>query len=210
MLPRPVAVRTERRARAQVGPKHGHVSVPLHIRALQYGGEMDVRAPRGTWASRSNEKFLVRDDSWRSQITCQQEIRDGLIAIAGSRKVRIRICDRRATLAVKSKTTGLANTEFEYEIPLADAEEMIAHHCLRAGLAKTRYVVPYGDHTWQVDVYRGILAGVVLAEVELPSETTALALPPWVGREVTGDPASKKTNMVNALLGSALEALHRA
>jgi CYTH domain-containing protein len=153
-------------------------------------------------------KFLVRDDSWRSQVTRRQEITDGLIAIAGGRKVRVRICDQRATLTVKSKTTGLADAEYEYEIPLADAEEMMAHHCLRAGLAKTRYVVPHGGHTWQVDVYRGILAGVTLAEVELPTETAELVLPPWVGREVTGDPAYKKFNMVNARLGSAPKALH--
>jgi CYTH domain-containing protein len=155
-------------------------------------------------------KFLVRDDTWRRQITCQQEIWDGLIAFENSRKVRVRICDQRATLTVKSKTAGLANVEFEYEIPLADAEEMMAHLCLHAGLAKIRYFVPYGDHTWQVDVYRGILAGVVLAEVELPSETTEFALPPWVGSEVTGDPAYKKFNMVNARMGAASKALHVA
>jgi len=153
-------------------------------------------------------KFLVRDDSWRSQVTRRQEITDGLIAIAGGRKVRVRICDQRATLTVKSKTAGLANAEFEYEIPLPDAEEMMAHHCLQAGLRKTRYFVLYGGHTWQVDVYSGILAGVTLAEVELPTETTELELPPWVGREVTGDPAYKKFNMVNARLGAAPKALH--
>ena len=155
-------------------------------------------------------KFLVRGDSWRSQVTGQQEIRDGLIAIADGRKVRVRICDQRATLTVKSRTDGLANAEFEYEIPLADAEELMAHHCLRAGLAKTRYIVPHGGQTWQIDVYTGILAGVRLAEVELPSETTEVALPPWVGREVTGDPAYKKINMVNARMGSSSKALHLA
>ena len=153
-------------------------------------------------------KFLVRDDTWRSQVTRRQEIRDVRIAIAGGRKVRVRICDQRATLAVKSRTAGLANAEFEYEIPLADAEELLAHHCLRAGLAKTRYFVPHGGRMWQVDVYTGILAGVVLAEVELHSETTDLALPSWVGREVTGDPAYKKINMVNARSPGASPALH--
>jgi CYTH domain-containing protein len=155
-------------------------------------------------------KFLVRDDNWRSQVTHQQEIRDGLIARVDGRKVRVRICDQRATLAVKSKTDGLANAEFEYEIPLADAEEIMAHHCVRAGLTKTRYFVPHGGHTWQVDVYGGILAGVVLAEVELPSESTEVAAPPWVGREVTGDPAYKKFNMVNARLEPASMTLHVA
>jgi len=63
---------------------------------------------------------------------------------------------------------------------------------------------------WQVDVYAGILAGVVLAEVELPSETTEITLPPWVGREVTGDPAYKKFNMVSARLEAASKAFHVA
>ena len=155
-------------------------------------------------------KFLVRDDGWRNQVTRKQEIMDGLIAITDDRKVRVRICDQRATLTVKSRTAGLANAEFEYEIPVADAEEMMAHHCLRAGLKKTRHFVPYGGHTWEVDVYSGILAGVVLAEVELPSETTKLSLPPWIGREVTGDPAYKKFNMVNARLASGSKVLHLA
>jgi CYTH domain-containing protein len=148
-------------------------------------------------------KFLVRDDSWRSLASRRQAIRDGLIAIANGRKVRVRISNQRATLAVKSRTDGLANAEFEYEIPLADAEELLAHHCLREPLAKTRYSVPHGGLVWQVDVYKGVLAGVVLAEVELPSETTELALPAWIGREVTGNPAYKKMNMVNARMGTA-------
>ena len=77
-------------------------------------------------------------------------------------------------------------------------EELIAHHCLREELAKTRHFVPHGGLIWQVDVYKGILAGVILAEVELPSETAEFALPIWIGREVTGDPAYKKLNMVDA------------
>ena len=152
-------------------------------------------------------KFLVRDESWREHIVRRQEIRDGLIAVANGRKVRVRICDQRATLTVKAKTEGLANAEFEYEIPFADAEDLLAHHCLRANLSKTRYFVPYGKYVWQIDVYKGILAGVVLAEVELPSETAEPELPPWIEREVTGDPAYKKINMVNARMANASDIL---
>jgi adenylate cyclase len=148
-------------------------------------------------------KFLVRNESWRGLFTRKQEIRDGLIAVANGRKVRVRICDQRATLAVKSKTESLANAEFEYEIPQADAEELITHHCLRAELAKTRYFVPYNQRTWEVDIYKGILAGVILAEVELPWETAELEIPDWVGREVTGNPDYKKINMVNARVAIA-------
>jgi CYTH domain-containing protein len=148
-------------------------------------------------------KFLLRDESWRRLYTRKQEITDGLIAFTPERKVRVRICDQRATLTVKSKTNRLANAEFEYEIPLADAKELLAHHCIRPGLAKTRYYVPHGPFTWQIDVYKGILEGVVLAEIELPSETMPFALPPWVGREVTGNPDYKKINMVDARLAAA-------
>jgi CYTH domain-containing protein len=87
---------------------------------------------------------------------------------------------------------------------MADAEDLLAHHCIREELAKTRFLVPYGRHVWQVDVYKGILEGVTLAEIELPSEAAELELPPWIGREVTGEPDYKKINMVNARLGTAL------
>src|SRR5262245_45319093 len=113
-----------------------------------------TRTKRESMAVEIERKFLVRDERWRSQVSRQQEITDGLIAISGARKVRVRICDQRATLTVKSKTSGLANAEFEYEIPLADAEEMMRHHCLRSGLSKTRYFVPHGGNTWHVDVYK--------------------------------------------------------
>jgi len=148
-------------------------------------------------------KFLLRDESWRGLYTRKQEITDGLITFVPERKVRVRICDQRATLTIKSKMNRLADAEFEYEIPLADAEELLAHHCIRPGLAKTRYWVPHGPFTWQIDVYKGILKGVVLAEVELPSETAPLVLPPWAGREVTGDPDYEKINMVDARMAAA-------
>jgi CYTH domain-containing protein len=117
-------------------------------------------------------KFLVRDNSWQECISRRQKIRDGLIAVADRRKVRVRICDQRATLAVKAKTESLANAEYEYEIPVADANELLAHHCIRE-LSKTRFFVPYRQRVWQIDVYKGILSGIILAEVELPSESPA-------------------------------------
>jgi CYTH domain-containing protein len=152
-------------------------------------------------------KFLVRDDTWRSFVTSQHEIREGLIAVADGRKVRVRICDQEATLTVKSCTTGLANAEFEYKIPVADGEELLADHCLCGGLAKTRYFLPHGQLSWQVDVYKGMLAGVTLAEVELPSEMAEFPLPSWAGPEVTGDPAYRKINLVMARIGNPSSAL---
>lgn len=168
----------------------------MHLRHDQNAVQDNMRRYGYGMLREIERKFLVQDESWRGHYR-QHEIRDGLIAIAEGRKVRVRICDQRATLTVKTKTESLANNEFEYEIPLKDGEELLAHHCLREPLAKTRYVVPYDRHIWHVDVYKGILDGVVLAEIELPSEAADFTLPPWIGREVTGNPDYKKTNLVN-------------
>ncbi|MGG6497329.1 UNVERIFIED_CONTAM: adenylate cyclase, partial [Bacteroidetes bacterium 56_B9] len=79
----------------------------------------------------------------------------------------VRVMDQRATIAVKGRYEGIARAEYEYEIPLADAEEMLLTLCDGRVLEKHRYFVPYGGLTWEVDVYDGLMAGVVIAEVEL-------------------------------------------
>jgi adenylate cyclase len=145
-------------------------------------------------------KFLVANDGWRMQYTRQKRIRDGLIATAAGRKVRVRIYDDRATLTVKAKTSGPGDAEYEYEIPLSDAEELLATHCDGRVLSKTRYYVPYKGFTWEIDEYDGVLNGVVLAEVELSREDIDVPLPSWVGAEVTGRPEYKKSNMHAARL----------
>lgn len=127
-------------------------------------------------------------------------IRDGLVARTADRKVRVRIYDERATIAVKAKREGFSDAEFEYDIPKADAEEMLASYCGQQLLTKVRYDVPYKGFTWQVDVYEGPLEGVILAEVELPRVDVDVPLPDWIGKEVTGRPEYKKTNMLGAKL----------
>jgi CYTH domain-containing protein len=144
-------------------------------------------------------KFLVANDGWRRRFVRMQRIRDGLVAATDDRKVRVRICDERATIAVKAKREGFTDAEFEYEIPKGDAEEMLASYCGQQ-LTKRRYDVPYRGHTWQVDVYEGLLEGVILADVELPRADIDVPLPDWVGTEVTGRPEYKKRNMLAARL----------
>jgi CYTH domain-containing protein len=151
-------------------------------------------------ATEIERKFLLANDGWRMQYARQKRIRDGLIAAAAGRKVRVRVYDDRATLTVKAKTASLADAEYEYEIPLADAEELLATHCDGKVLSKTRYYVPYKGFTWEIDEYDGVLSGVVLAEVELSRENVEIPLPSWVGEEVTGRPEYKKSNMHAARL----------
>ncbi len=140
-------------------------------------------------------KFLVANDEWRLSAVGNVGIRDGLIASYDGRTVRVRISGDIATIAVKGPCTGIARAEFEYEIPIADAERMFSTVCGDQILEKQRFFVEDAGATWYVDVYGGILQGVVIAEIELNQEAEELILPHWIGDEVTGDPFYKKTNM---------------
>jgi CYTH domain-containing protein len=140
-------------------------------------------------------KFLVANSEWRHSAVRSVSIRDGLIAIYKDRKVRVRICGDIATIAIKGPRIGIGRPEFEYEIPMADAERMLSTICQDDTLEKQRFFVEDAGATWQVDVYGGILQGVVIAEIELKQESQELILPRWVGKEVTGDSFYKKVNM---------------
>src|SRR6516165_32710 len=141
-------------------------------------------------------KFLVTNDDWRRLAVRSVRLRDGLIAAYKDRKVRVRVAgDDIATVAIKGPRIGIAQAEFEYEIPVADAETMLSTICQDDTLEKERFFVEDAGGAWHVDVYSGILQGVVIAEIELKHESEELILPRWIGKEVTGDPYFKKINM---------------
>lgn len=142
-------------------------------------------------------KFLLASDAWRQLVQRSEYIRDGLIAARDGRKTRVRIIDDRATLTVKSKQVDGSRCEFEYAIPLADAEMMLAC-CGGDAVSKRRYYVPFGGLLWEIDEYEGLLGGVLLAEVELTAVDQPLEMPRWIGREVTADAAYRKINMLRA------------
>ena len=140
-------------------------------------------------------KFLVANNAWRQSAVRSVSIRDGLVAAYKDRKVRVRISGDIATIAIKGPRTGIVRPEFEYEIPIADAERMLSTLCHDDTLEKQRFFVEDAGATWQVDVYGGILQGVVIAEIELKQENQELILPRWIGKEVTGDSFYRKVNM---------------
>jgi adenylate cyclase len=140
-------------------------------------------------------KFLVANDEWRLSAVGSVSIRDGLIAAYEGRKVRVRISGDTATVAVKGPRTGISRPEFEYEIPIADAERMFLTVCGEQILEKQRFFVHDAGATWHVDVYGGLLQGFVIAEIELNQESQELILPLWIGKEVTGDSFFRKTNL---------------
>lgn len=144
-------------------------------------------------------KFLVVNDRWREHVTAKLDIRDGLLSRDGDKKLRVRCTGDRATLAVKSRAEGMRREEFEYEIPVADAEAML-RLCGEMVIQKTRHIVPWLGHTWEVDVYHGALEGIVIAEIELASETSVFERPSWAGAEVTSDPRYKKINLLTERL----------
>ena len=140
-------------------------------------------------------KFLVANDSWRHSAIRRVHIRDGLVATDTVRKVRIRISDEYATIAVKGPRAGITRVEFGYAIPLSDAQEIIRTLPQERVLEKWRHLVPFEGANWEVDVYEGLLKGVVLAEIEMQTPNHHLKCPPWIGQEVTGNPKYKKVNM---------------
>ena len=154
-------------------------------------------------------KFLVANDEWRQLAVRSVSIRDGLIAVYKDRKVRVRISGDIATVAIKGPRIGIVRPEFEYEIPIADAERMLSTLCReRTPWRSERFFVEEAGAAWHVDVYGGILQGVVIAEIELKQEGQDAILPRWIGKEVTGDSCRQESQYARACLnGSSPRAL---
>lgn len=131
-------------------------------------------------------KFLVKGDAWKAAAVGVL-YRQGYLSTDKARTVRVRIAGERAFLTVKGLATGLARAEFEYEIPLADAAEMLDQLCMTPLIEKRRYTVAYQGLSWEIDEFLGANLGLVVAEVELDSADQAIDLPDWVGQEVSDD-----------------------
>ena len=138
-------------------------------------------------ATEIERKFLVRETGFLTGLT-GKAIRQGYIARAGTTLVRVRQKGERGFLTVKAEKNGLARHEFEYEIPAKDAQEMLKLLSLRPAIEKTRYEVDVAGLTWEVDVFEGANAGLLIAEVELDDPDQPFTRPDWAGTEVTGDP----------------------
>ncbi len=132
-------------------------------------------------------KFLVCKETWRSSVEEESPIQQGYLA-DGATTVRVRRYGELAYLTIKGPSSGISRLEFEYRIPLADAEVMLAELAVASVIEKTRYRVRCGSHVWDLDVFEGENAGLVLAEVELDAEDADFERPDWAGEEVSDDP----------------------
>jgi adenylate cyclase len=130
-------------------------------------------------------KFLVVGDDWRA-VASGTDYVQGYLSRDVARIVRVRQAGPAAYLTIKGIPEGARRPEFEYPIPLSDAQQLM-NLCLRPLVEKTRYVIKYGGKRWEVDEFHGDNRGLILAEIELPSEDERIEIPPWIGKEVSGD-----------------------
>jgi adenylate cyclase len=139
-------------------------------------------------------KYLVNTALWRPAAPGTL-YRQGYLSSVKERVVRVRIAGDRGFLTIKGASVGLARPEYEYPIPLADAEAMLDQLCQRPLIEKTRHCEPFGGRTWEIDVFHGENEGLVLAEVEVEHAADAVALPPWAGAEVSDDARYYNNNL---------------
>lgn len=146
-------------------------------------------------AKEIERKFLVANDAWRA-LAKGTSYRQGYLSTVKERTVRVRTVGEKGFLTVKGISVGATRTEFEYEIPAADANEMLDTLCERPIIEKARYKIPFGGFIWEVDAFAGVNAGLIVAEIELADEGQAFPLPDWIGQEVTGDPRYFNANLI--------------
>lgn len=138
-------------------------------------------------ATEIEHKFLLRNDRWRSQVERSARLRQGYLTSDARCSVRVRIAESQGFLNLKSGTLGIQRSEYEYPIPLADAEEILDTLCEKPLLEKTRHYLHFGEHLWEIDEFAGDNAGLIVAEVELSRIDELFARPDWLGEDVSHD-----------------------
>lgn len=146
-------------------------------------------------AKEIERKFLVKPELWHPK-DAGTTIRQGYLSSAKERVVRVRTKGSKAFITIKGLTKGISRSEFEYAIPVEDADALLTNLCEQPLIEKTRYNERHGNHTWEIDVFFGENDGLVVAEVELADESDNLDLPSWVGEEVSSDARYFNSNLI--------------
>lgn len=146
-------------------------------------------------AKEIEKKFLLTGDDWRhlgtGEFYCQ-----GYLNSEKGRTVRVRIINDRGILTIKGPNAGATRLEYEYDIPVEDAREILHELCQKPLIEKTRYKVPFAGFIWEVDEFKGENEGLLFAEIELEYEGQSFDKPSWIGREVTDDSRYYNANLV--------------
>ena len=141
-------------------------------------------------------KFLVKGNSWRKSVHGKKFFQ-GYLSSNKECTVRVRATDDKGYLTVKGIAKGAVRKEYEYEIPLIEARAMLDELCEKPLIEKNRYKIEYHGFTWEVDEFYGENQGLIVAEIELDTETRKFAKPDWIGNEVTGDPKYFNSNLIH-------------
>jgi len=142
-------------------------------------------------------KFLVTSDDWRT-LGAPVLLRQGYLCAEPERTVRVRIEGAKGVLTIKSKSVGASRGEWEYPVPLEEATELLDRLCQRPLVEKYRRRIVHAGFTWEVDEFLGDNAGLVVAEIELPSEDAQFDRPGWIGQEVTDDKRYYNSNLIRS------------
>ncbi|MGD0581643.1 MAG: CYTH domain-containing protein [Bacteroidales bacterium] len=144
----------------------------------------------------TERKFLVMGD-FRKEATGKAEISQAYLIADPQKTIRIRIADDSAFITIKTKAPegSFSRGEWEFEIPVGNARELLPL-CQPGRIIKTRYYVPAGEHTYEVDVFHDRNEGLIIAEIELEAENEEFIRPDWLGDEVTGDPRYYNSNLI--------------
>lgn len=140
-------------------------------------------------------KFLLKNDKWRAEAGEAVSFRQGYLSTVKERTVRVRTRGGQGYLTIKGITRGVSRVEYEYEIPAAEADEMLSELCEKPLIEKNRYCVKREGLTFEIDEFFGDNQGLVLAEVELESEDQSFTVPDWLGEEVSADPRYFNSNL---------------
>lgn len=132
-------------------------------------------------------KFLLRSEAWRDLVSKSMPIKQAYLLGSEKASVRVRITGEQANLNIKSATLGITRKEYEIPLTLPDAEEILRDLCQTPAIDKTRYLVPFGDHVWEIDEFHGANDGLIVAEIELSHADEAFTKPDWIGEEVSDD-----------------------
>jgi adenylate cyclase len=142
-------------------------------------------------------KYLLIDDSYKSLVSDRLHIIQGYISRDKNHTVRVRIVNYRAVITLKGANKGDTRAEFEYPVPVADAEEMLANLCEPPVIEKYRNIVIFSGNRWEIDEFQGALKGLVMAEIEIPSSDYQYAIPPFIGKNVTNDARYYNSNLID-------------
>jgi adenylate cyclase len=144
-------------------------------------------------------KFTVDSNKWAEVVKPQPiSIAQSYLSSSPECTVRVRLKGDKAFLTIKGKTTGISRSEYEYEVPVSEAKEMMNTLSTKT-LSKKRYEINVGSHLWEVDVFEGKLAGLIIAEIELSSEEEQFELPEWVIEDVSHDAQYYNSNLIARL-----------